>query len=709
MNFLTAYDQLIHILKLIEQRCRAETQTLDAVINQNSDAPVMQADKKKSFLRKMLEDKLANIPHITELLPFWNILELFGSNMQKEQDYFMMGQISYSVLFDYAASIRNKLAHDHEESATKISDKLWNEAISCLKWLGEDYIQYFKEYLVAPLKIHKIEWDRTSEEVFIWAQSEKWVSSRQFENINLPADKFLSTCFYCDGTQKYTSKESGKVNFCKQCHHGSVLSEYKIKQVWWAYLEDQSVITEMNPLRLKEVDRNSTRICLGVCLDLMSRANSGLLSFDQIEDMIYMLAIMISSRSDMRVKMNTQDFWRILSNSDPSTVLEEYDRILLELAKSPNKKLSNIFKSAQRIISDNKLFFEIIKVMENTPLSLASLEDIKQFCEENFDPIVIHGEHQAYELPIKLVEAMTAVLKPKANEVISDPAMGLGDFLFSAESYVKQQQQEQQSVGSLNLQGSEQLKAPYLVTLFKTLFSNTTFNLQHRNAERRFIDQFEKSDLILCSLPWGQPNLDLESPSDNYMQIAVHLYEIVNNLKVAGRAGIIIPSDFLDKIDKQFIKYFFKNITLHTVLILPKNTLSSPTNPIVIFFQKKSHKADHQVTPIRVIEQKTTDQGFFAFIKAYGKEPDGSSTDGDNSIIRLFEAKIIRDWFPKPKKRSTYIDPDYEEYLAELAEARADYEDYLAENAFERAEAAEREAEARAEAAEARAEADYEE
>jgi type I restriction enzyme M protein len=174
---------------------------------------------------------------------------------------------------------------------------------------------------------------------------------------------------------------------------------------------------------------------------------------------------------------------------------------------------------------------------------------------------------------------------------------------------------------------------------------------------------FEAADIILANPPFGAKSgskrtLRKDIPYPNANKQLAFLQHIYLNLKVGGRAAVVVPDNVLfeDGVGKQIRQDLMRTCDLHTILRLPSGIFTSAgvkTN--VMFFTKISEKETNATKAVWFYDKRAqmpnfgktrtlTSDDFALFITAFGDDPHGKAQrkdEGEDGRFRMFTREEI--------------------------------------------------------------------
>ncbi len=182
-----------------------------------------------------------------------------------------------------------------------------------------------------------------------------------------------------------------------------------------------------------------------------------------------------------------------------------------------------------------------------------------------------HPSLQALCPPLPLINALTALLQPKANEHFYDPQAGSSGFLVAAQDYVHTLLEEQDSL-------------PPDHTCLIAAHAHSALEWRLSLANLRLHD-VPMSDLQLWQTPSTRRPQDIDVVLTHLRNSTDDIPRVFNqalhSLKAGGRALILLEDSYLSAEEHaDWRRDWLQHYQLHTLLRLPENTFAQPTHAL---------------------------------------------------------------------------------------------------------------------------------
>lgn len=330
-------------------------------------------------------------------------------------------------------------------------------------------------------------------------------------------------------------------------------------------------------------------------------ANDGLSSQQTLEEFVKILFIKIydENKSLNQFIISTEE-WNELKTGKTIVSLTERICALFEQTKQAYK---DIFDTDDRIrVSAIALGFTINKLQGISLLN--SSQDAKGLAFQKF---LSHHEKDGrgqFFTPEPVIDFCVAMMQPKLNETVIDPACGSGGFLMSALKYLQNNYPEldTKKVVSENLFGSDINKSIARIAKMKLLLEANgktnvlcTNSLEDLDSLKLTLSHSEGFDLVLANPPFGAKitntltlsKFDLgykwtnhnneyhktKSVYPNQNAEILFIERCLQLLKEGGRMAIVLPNGNFENPSLEYLRYYIKlKAKILAIVNLPQET-----------------------------------------------------------------------------------------------------------------------------------------
>lgn len=330
-------------------------------------------------------------------------------------------------------------------------------------------------------------------------------------------------------------------------------------------------------------------------------ANDGLSPQQTLEEFVKILFIKICDENENlnRFTISSEE-WSELKSGKANHSIAERISIIFEQTK---QAYQDIFDSDDRIkISPIALGFTINKLQGISLLN--SSQDAKGLAFQKF---LSHHEKDGrgqFFTPEPVIDFCVAMMQPKPNETIIDPACGSGGFLMSALKYLQNHntQFDTSKIVSENIFGSDINKSIARIAKMKLLLEANgktnifcTNSLEDLDSLKLTLSYLDGFDLVLANPPFGAKitnsstlsTFDLGHKWSNHEgeyhktktvypnQNAEILFieRCLQLLKEGGRMAIVLPNGNFENPSLEYLRYYIKlKAKILAIVNLPQET-----------------------------------------------------------------------------------------------------------------------------------------
>lgn len=379
--------------------------------------------------------------------------------------------------------------------------------------------------------------------------------------------------------------------------------------------------------------------------------DDGITYYQYVNELTYLLFLKIAQETKTEKKLPRGCRWSdLISENNKIKRFRAYRQLLTDLGNRGSKQIQEIFANPTSLLRHPESLDLLVKRIDELDWYNANKEGFGDLYEALLQKHATEtsGGAGQYFTPRPLIECIVNVTKPKAGEIIQDPAAGTCGFLVVADAYIKKQRASR----SKQRLGSSRKKLFYAVeinqdthrlALMNTMLHSINGKIIHGDTLSPMGSKLTKADVILTNPPFGNKKGsgrafrdDLPYPTSN-KQFAF-LQHIYLGLKPGGRAAVILPDNVLfeGNIGRDIREDLLDKCNLHTILRLPSGIFYSPgvkTN-VLFFTRGKTDKGNTKTAWIYDMRANMprfgkrtplTHQHFIEFEKVYGKDPFGKA------------------------------------------------------------------------------------
>jgi type I restriction enzyme M protein len=401
--------------------------------------------------------------------------------------------------------------------------------------------------------------------------------------------------------------------------------------------------------------------------------DDGITYLQYVTELTYLLFLKMMQETGKEDVLPEEYRWNDLVSKEGIEQLTFYRALLLKLGSEvANERIQAIFANAQTALKKPKNLATIVISLDSLDWYSAKEEGLGDLYEGLLEKNASEKKSGAgqYFTPRPLIDCMVALIKPKAGELIQDPAAGTGGFLITSDSYIKKQTDNLFDL-SVDEQNFQRDKAFYGIELVQDAHRLLLMNMMLHGIEGD-VDlgdslspdgqRLPRANVILTNPPFGtkkgggKPTRDDFTYQTSNKQLAF-LEHIYRGLLPKGRAAVVLPDNVLfeDGQGRSIRADLMDKCNLHTILRLPTGIFyAQGVKTNVLFFQRGTTEKENTKevwfydlrTNMPSFGKRTplTRKHFAEFESCYGVDPNGKSprTDlGEEGRFRCFSRESI--------------------------------------------------------------------
>lgn len=294
-------------------------------------------------------------------------------------------------------------------------------------------------------------------------------------------------------------------------------------------------------------------------------------------------------------------------------------------AKSIKYKIGAIFEFLDNRIANGHTLREVLDIIDAMDFhNNADLFQLSQVYEKLLKDMGSDGGNSGeFYTPRPLIKTIVDVVNPQIGQTIYDPAVGSCGFLIEAYNHIryvdtKENRQRELSTDQLKFLsedtffGNEKTPLSYVMGVMNMILHGVESpNISKTNTltrDIRGLEEKDRYDIILANPPFGgkendsiQQNFPIKSNATELL----FLQHMMNNLKLNGRCGVVIPEGVLFQTNNAFQsvkKELLERFNVHTILSIPSGVFLpySGVKTNVIFFDRAGSTSEiyyYEVNP----------------------------------------------------------------------------------------------------------------
>ncbi|HEV7589991.1 MAG TPA: N-6 DNA methylase [Longimicrobium sp.] len=394
--------------------------------------------------------------------------------------------------------------------------------------------------------------------------------------------------------------------------------------------------------------------------------DDGITYHQYVTELTYLLFLKMAEETKTEGRLPEGFRWRELVASDGVEQLAFYRRLLLELGSHADTRVEAIYANASTSIRQPRNLKTLVESIDSLDWYSARKEGLGDLYEGLLEKNA--GEQKSgagqYFTPRPLIESIVSLVKPRAGEVVQDPAAGTGGFLIIADRFIKDATDDLFALGEREQEfqrkdafyGMELVQDAHRLLLMNALLHGIEGHLSLGDTLSPLGTQLPPANVILTNPPFGtkrgggKPTRDDFTFLTSNKQLAF-LQHVYRGLKPGGRAAVVVPDNVLfeEGVGAQIRADLMDKCDLHTVLRLPTGIFYAQTvNTNVLFFARgPAGKPKGNTREVWLYDLRTnvprfgkrtplTRANFAEFEAAYGDDPLGRSPRVDQGAEGRF-------------------------------------------------------------------------
>lgn len=402
--------------------------------------------------------------------------------------------------------------------------------------------------------------------------------------------------------------------------------------------------------------------------------DDGVTYHQYVTELTYILFLKMAKETGTESQLPKGHRWDDLAKKDGVELLEFYKILLVHLGRHGSKRVQEIYANASTTFRQPRNLQTVVQAIDALDWYSAKTEGLGDLYEGLLEKNAEETKSGAgqYFTPRPLIESMVHVIKPKAGEMVQDPAVGTGGFLIVADRYVKEEtdqlfklpEQQQLFQRKQAFYGMELVPDVQRLALMNAMLHDIEGDILLGDALGPSGAALPKADVILSNPPFGTKKGgggptrdDITYPTSNKQ--LVFLQHIYRGLKPGGRAAVVLPDNVLfeEGVGKQVRADLMDKCDLHTILRLPTGIFYAQGVKTNVLFFGRGAKDKGNTKATWFFDMRTnapsfgkrtplTRAHFAEFEKAFGDDPLGRSKRKDGGEAGKFR-KFTREEIAK--------------------------------------------------------------
>ena len=385
--------------------------------------------------------------------------------------------------------------------------------------------------------------------------------------------------------------------------------------------------------------------------------DDGVTYHQYVTEMTYMLFLKMAKETGTESQIPTGYRWEELEAQSAPDRLEFYKVLLIHLGSHGSTLVKEIFANASSFIKKPATLSTLVTEIDKLDWYSARQEGLGDLYEGLLEKNANEKKSGAgqYFTPRVLIDSMVAVMKPRLNDIIQDPAAGTGGFLIAAHHYLRQHndfdaltEAKQRKLRRNTFYGMEHVQDTHRLALMNLMLHGIDSDpeaggIHYGDTLSPEGEALPKATLMLTNPPFGTKKGgglptrgDFTFPTSN-KQFAF-LQHIYRGLKPGGRAAVVLPDNVLfeSNVGTDIRRDLMNKCNLHTILRLPTGIFYAQGVKTNVLFFTRGEKDKGNTKEVWVYDLRAnmpqygkrtvlTREHFAAFEAAFGDESVGSA------------------------------------------------------------------------------------
>lgn len=407
--------------------------------------------------------------------------------------------------------------------------------------------------------------------------------------------------------------------------------------------------------------------------------DDGVTYHQYVTELTYLLFLKMAEETGREDQLPKGYRWADLERKTAPVRLETYRLMLVHLGSHGSPLVQEIFANAASFIKKPATLSALVAEIDRIDWYSARQEGLGDLYEGLLEKNANEKKSGAgqYFTPRPLIDAMVAVMQPRAEDVIQDPAAGTGGFLIAADRYIRDHEDPKswpeakaRKYAHGTFYGMEHVQDTHRLALMNLMLHG--IDSVPREAGIQYGDTLGEdgrglppATLMLTNPPFGTKKggglptrQDFTFPTSNKQ--FCFLQHIYRGLEPGGRAAVVMPDNVLfeGNVGKQIRADLMDKCNLHTILRLPTGIFYAQGVKTNVLFFTRGEKDRGNTKEVWVYDLRAnmpqfgkrtqlTRDHFAEFEAAFGKDPLGSpkglakrQDTGESGRFR----KLPREW-----------------------------------------------------------------
>ena len=385
--------------------------------------------------------------------------------------------------------------------------------------------------------------------------------------------------------------------------------------------------------------------------------DDGVTYHQYVTELTYMLFLKMAKETGTENHIPAGYRWEDLEAQSAPDRLTFYKFLLIHLGGHGSTLVKEIFGNASSFIKKPATLSTLVTEIDKLDWYSARQEGLGDLYEGLLEKNANEKKSGAgqYFTPRVLIDSMVAVMKPKLEDIIQDPAAGTGGFLIAAHHHLRQHndfdsltEAKQRKLRRNTFYGMEHVQDTHRLALMNLMLHGIDSDpeaggIHYGDTLSPEGEALPKATLMLTNPPFGTKKGgglptrgDFTFPTSN-KQFAF-LQHIYRGLKSGGRAAVVLPDNVLfeSNVGTDIRRDLMDKCNLHTILRLPTGIFYAQGVKTNVLFFTRGEKDKGNTKEVWVYDLRAnmpqygkrtvlTREHFAGFEAAFGDDATGSA------------------------------------------------------------------------------------
>ncbi len=400
--------------------------------------------------------------------------------------------------------------------------------------------------------------------------------------------------------------------------------------------------------------------------------DDGITYHEYVTELTWLLFLKMAKETGRETELPEGYRWDDLVEKEGVEQLAFYRGLLLHLGTEGSSRIQAIYANANTSLKVPRNLKKLVQSIDDLDWYSAKTEGLGDLYEGLLEKNANEKKSGAgqYFTPRPLIDSIVHLVKPRAGELVQDPAAGTGGFLIASDRFIKDEtddlfeltEQQQNFQRQKAFYGVELVPDTRRLALMNLLLHDIQGDLLLGDTLSPLGADLPKADVVLTNPPFGtkkgggQPTRDdLTFPTSNKQ--LVFLQHVYRGLKSGGRAAIVLPDNVLfeENTGTKVREDLMDKCNLHTVLRLPTGIFYAGGVKTNVLFFTRGAKDKGNTKAVWIYDMRTnapafgkrtplTREHFTDFEKCFGDDPHGKpkrKDQGEEGRFRQFTREDI--------------------------------------------------------------------